>query len=267
MNFFPNAKINLGLNITERRTDGFHNIESIFVPILWRDELEIIESNQTSFASSGIVIPGNAADNLCLKAYYLLKSEHDLPSVRIHLKKNIPIGAGLGGGSSDAAFVIKGLNELFQIGLTVSQMQNFARKLGSDCAFFIQNKPVFAFGKGDEFEDINLELKDKFIVLVYPNEHISTAMAYSGVKPKFPQYSLKSIIEMPMKDWREFMINDFETSIFKQVPRLLKIKQELYAAGAIYAAMSGSGSTLFGIFDSNPPVIKMKDTQIHICKL
>lgn len=267
MNFFPNAKINLGLNITEKRTDGFHNLESVFVPVLWNDELEIIESDQTSFVSSGIEIPGEPNENLCLKAFNLVQSEFKLPPVRIHLKKNIPIGAGLGGGSSDAAFVIKGINEMFELNMNVEQMQNFARKLGSDCAFFIKNEPVFAFGKGDEFAPINIDLSNKYLVLVYPNVHVSTAQAYSGVKPKKPEYSLKDIINMPIKDWRSFMKNDFEQSIFKAFPKLYRLKQDLYSSGALYASMSGSGSTIFGIFEGIPPRIKVKDAQIHICKL
>lgn len=268
MNFFPNAKINLGLNITEKRSDGFHSIESVFVPIPWSDELEIISSETpTRFTSSGIDIPGNSSDNLCLKAYYLLKSKYDLPEVTIHLKKNIPIGAGLGGGSSDAAFVLKGLNQLFNLGLTDQVLQDNARLLGSDCAFFIKNKAVLAIEKGDVFQKIHLPLSDYYIMLVYPNIHVSTAMAYSGVVPKKPDYSLVSRLEMNPNDWKEFVHNDFEDSIFPQILELSVIKEQLYNYGAFYTSMSGSGSTIYGLFKTIPPKVKFENCIVFSSKL
>tara|TARA_R110002049_G_scaffold186605_2_gene354858 strand:+ start:1434 stop:2246 length:813 start_codon:yes stop_codon:yes gene_type:complete len=268
MNFFPNAKINLGLNITEKRKDGFHSIESVFVPISWTDELEIIlsESN-TRFSASGISIPGNAEDNLCLKAYYLLKSTYHLPEVKIHLKKNVPIGAGLGGGSSDAAFVLKGLNQLLELKLSDDKLQEYARLLGSDCAFFIKNKPVLAIEKGDVFKEIELDLSDYYIVLVYPNIHVSTAMAYSGVVPKVSEYSLSDRLSMKPDDWKDFVHNDFESSIFKQLPELEAIKSELYSYGAFYASMSGSGSTMYGLFKSIPPKVRFENCIVYNSKL
>lgn len=268
MNFFPNAKINLGLNITEKRSDGFHSIESVFVPIPWSDELEIIPSESpTRFTSSGIDIPGSPSDNLCLKAYYLLKSAHDLPEVTIHLKKNIPIGAGLGGGSSDAAFVLKGLNELFSLGISDEDLQSYARLLGSDCAFFIKNKPILAIEKGDVFKDISIDLSSYYIVLVYPKIHISTQVAYSGVVPSVPDYSLENKLSMNPNDWKDFIFNDFEKSIFKSFPKLELIKSSLYHKGAIYASMSGSGSTVYGLFKSIPPKVRFEDCLVYSSQL
>lgn len=268
MNFFPNAKINLGLNITEKRSDGFHAIESVFVPIPWFDELEIIASKAaTRFTSSGIPIPGLAKDNLCLKAYYLLKSKYDIPEVNIHLKKNIPIGAGLGGGSADAAFVLKGLNSLFSLNISTFELEDFARLLGSDCAFFIQNKPVLAIEKGDVFKEIELDITKYYIVLVYPNEHVSTQMAYSGVVPKKPDYELIDRLSMPESDWKAFVHNDFEASIFGQLPHLKTIKSSLYEYGAFYAAMSGSGSTIYGLFKSIPPKVKFDNAIVYASRL
>ncbi len=268
MNFSPNAKINLGLNITEKRADGFHSIVSLFVPIPWTDELEIIPSEtKTRFTSSGIVIPGDLSDNLCLKAYYLLKNTYNLPEVAIHLKKNIPIGAGLGGGSADAAFVLKCLNQLFDIALSDDELQCFARQLGSDCAFFIKNVPVLALEKGDTFKDISINLSNYYIVLVYPNIHVSTAMAYSRVKPKCPEYALNDVLSMDPNDWKDFVYNDFEASIFKTFPELEIIKLKLYNYGAFYASMSGSGSTIYGLFYSIPPRVKFDNCTVFSAKL
>ncbi len=218
MILFPNAKINLGLNITERRPDGYHNLETIFYPLMIRDALEVIESNQLSFQSSGIHIPGNDQTNLCLKAYHLLKLDFDLPTVNIHLHKHIPIGAGLGGGSADAAFVIRLLNQQFELNLTFEQMMNYARQLGADCAFFINNKPVYAFEKGDRFEPVNLDLSMYHLVLVMPPVHVSTAEAYGGIKPKPTGASLKEVIKLPIEEWKSQIKNDFEEHILKHIP-------------------------------------------------
>src|ERR1700712_2453096 len=185
---FPNAKINIGLNITERRADGYHNLETIFYPVKINDALEVIESDKLSFESSGLEIPGRMEDNLCVKGYHLLKKDFGLPPVAIHLHKHIPIGAGLGGGSSDAAFFITLMNKKFELGLSVERMQDYARELGADCAFFIENKPVFAFDRGDEFEPVKLDLSNYKIVVVMPPVQISTSEAFRGVKP------------MPVKD-------------------------------------------------------------------
>ncbi|PIQ16199.1 MAG: 4-(cytidine 5'-diphospho)-2-C-methyl-D-erythritol kinase [Flavobacteriales bacterium CG18_big_fil_WC_8_21_14_2_50_32_9] len=250
---FPNAKINIGLNIVEKRKDGFHTIESIFYPIFdLVDILEIIELKDksiTQFSSSGISIPGEATSNLCLKAYNLLKKEYAIPTVAIHLHKVIPIGAGLGGGSADAAFTLKLLNNLFKLNLSDDILIEYARKIGSDCAFFIKNKPVFAFGKGDEFEDINLNLSNYKIKIEYPSIHIGTAEAYSGVIPFKSKLQLKEIINQPINSWKKSIKNDFESSIFLNYPEIEQLKLRFYEEGAIYASMTGSGSAVYGIFE------------------
>ena len=250
---FPNAKINIGLNIVEKRNDGFHNIESIFYPINLCDALEVIENKDSNerieFKASGIEIPGNPKDNLCAHAYYLIANDYALPNVKIHLHKHIPIGAGLGGGSADAAFFIKLLNEKFELGLSWGEMHHYAKQIGSDCSFFVSNKPAFAIGKGDDYESISLDLSAYYIVLIYPNIHINTALAYSGVVPKKPQRDLENdILNLPIEEWKNHIHNDFEDSIFIKFPELKKIKEQFYNNGALYASMSGSGSTVYGIF-------------------
>ncbi|MDN5287037.1 MAG: 4-(cytidine 5-diphospho)-2-C-methyl-D-erythritol kinase [Mucilaginibacter sp.] len=252
MILFPNAKINIGLNITERRPDGYHNLETIFYPIDIKDALEVVASDRLSFTSSGLDIPGREEDNLCIKGYHLLKQDHDLPPVSIHLHKNIPIGAGLGGGSADAAFFIKLMNQQFSLGLSVDDMTGYARELGADCAFFIESKPVFAFEKGDEFEPIKLDLSNYKIVLVMPDVHISTAEAFRDVKPMPVKDSLLELITEPITEWKKYIKNDFELSVFKNHAEIRGIKASLYEAGAIYASMSGSGASVFGIFEQTP---------------
>jgi len=252
---FPNAKINLGLTITEKRLDGYHNIESCFYPIPLVDALEVVESKKLSFTSSGISIPGNTDDNLCLKAYYLLKEKHNLPPVAIHLHKNIPIGAGLGGGSSDGAFMIKLLNDKFNLGESADQMENMALKLGSDCPFFIRNEPLFVEGTGNLFSKINLELKGYFLALALPQIHVSTAQAYAGITPKKPIINLKEVLENPdLGLWDSHIKNDFEYSVFKLHPSLAIIKNSLKKAGALYTSMTGSGSAVFGLFKTEPNI-------------
>jgi len=249
---FPNAKINIGLQIISKRSDGYHNIATCFYPIGWADALEIIEDKHTSFTSSGIAIPGSNQDNLCLKAYNLIKKDYDIPPVHIHLHKVIPIGAGLGGGSSDAGFTIKLINQKFELNISDNIMENYAGQLGSDCAFFIRNSPTLATEKGEIFEPISVNLKGYFILLVYPNIHVSTATAYSGVQPKISGINLKDSISSDISLWKNSVINDFENSVFAQFPLISKIKNDLYTNGAEYAAMSGSGSTVFGIFKHQP---------------
>ncbi|MDB5004216.1 MAG: ispE [Mucilaginibacter sp.] len=260
---FPNAKINIGLNITERRPDGYHNLETIFYPVNIKDALEVIEAPELSFESSGLDIPGRVEDNLCIKSYHLLKKDFDIPPVKIHLHKNIPIGAGLGGGSADAAFFIRLMNDKFDLDLTIDQQLNYARKLGADCAFFIENKPVFAFEKGDEFETIKLDLSGYSIVLVMPMVHISTSEAYSGVKPAMVKQSLLELILEPISQWKNQIKNDFEANIFKNHVEIRGVKAALYQAGAIYASMSGSGASVFGIFDKTPDLGELEqDNQV-----
>jgi len=249
---FPNAKINLGLHVTGKRTDGFHNIETVFYPVQWCDVLEIIPDNEakknTSFKSSGIKMYNVDKENLCLRAYRLLTEKYSLPPIKIHLHKIIPIGAGLGGGSSDAAFTLLSLNKIFNMKLSDEQLQEHASELGSDCSFFIRNKPVFAAGKGNEFEEIKLSLKNYFITIVKPKVHISTAKAYSQVIPKKPAMSLKELTRQPITKWKDSVHNDFEKSIFEEFAVIRNIKTKLYNYGATYASMSGSGSSVFGIF-------------------
>ncbi|MGA0556322.1 4-(cytidine 5'-diphospho)-2-C-methyl-D-erythritol kinase [Larkinella sp. VNQ87] len=246
---FPNVKINIGLTITEKRPDGFHNIESCFYPVPLNDVLEIIPAPKTSFETSGLAIPGPASTNLCLRAYEHLKQDFDLPPVQMYLHKLAPIGAGLGGGSADAAFTLRQLNEQFNLGLSVEQLEEYARLLGSDCAFFIRNLPMYCVEKGDRFEEIDVSLHGHTIVLVYPNLAISTAEAYANVRPQKPSTPLRVLLQAPLSAWRETIRNDFESSLFPMYPILQKIKQELYQSGAIYASMSGSGSTIYGIFE------------------
>ena len=246
---FPNAKINIGLNVVEKRQDGFHNIESIFYPVVdVFDILEIVESETLKFTSSGIAIPGDTASNLCLKAFHLLKKDFNIPAVHIHLHKMIPIGAGLGGGSADAAFTLKALNELFKLELSDEKLIAYSRKLGSDCAFFIKNKPVYAYHKGDEFEAVALDLSSFDIVIEYPNIHIGTAEAYGGISPKPVIQNLKDLIQTPFLNWKETVVNDFETSVFPNHPAIKKVKEQMYLNGAVFAAMTGSGSAVFGLF-------------------
>ncbi len=249
---FPNAKINLGLNIISKRADGYHNIETCFYPIPWCDALEIIPSEKLGFSASGLKIPGNPETNLCLKAYHLLKEKYDIAPVHIYLHKVVPMGAGLGGGSADGAFMLKLLNDHFDLNLSIAELENLAGKLGSDCPFFIQNKPILASGTGSEFSTTNVSLKGKFIALTHPKIHVSTQEAYAGVTPSVPEKSISEIIEQPIETWKHALINDFEKSVFSNHPEIKRIKELMYLDGATYAAMSGSGSCVFGIFDQNP---------------
>lgn len=246
---FPNAKINIGLNIISRRSDGYHNLETVFYPIKINDALEIVEAEKLSFESSGIEIPGYANENLCLQAYDLLKKDFSLPPIKIHLLKKIPIGAGLGGGSADAAFFIKLVNEKFELGLDIPQMQKYCRRLGADCAFFIENKPLFALEKGDFFEPINLDLSSYTIALVMPPVHVSTGEAYRGVNPHEPKISLKEAIKLPVEEWQGVIKNDFEEHILKSHPQIRGVKAALLEAGALFSLMSGSGASVYGIFN------------------
>lgn len=234
-----------------KRPDGYHSIETCFYPVPWTDVLEIIPSeDQTTFTSSGISIPGNAHENLCLKAYHVLSEEFDLPPVQIHLHKVVPVGAGLGGGSSDAAHALRLLNTIFNLQLSDDQLKAYALQLGSDCPFFIYDQPMLGSGRGEELSLVKKVLSGKFIIIVKPDLHISTAEAYSNVKPNAPSKSIRDIIEKsPVQSWREALKNDFEDSIFQKYPVLGELKTAFYQHGAIYASMSGSGSAVFGIFE------------------
>ncbi len=253
---FPNAKINIGLNITEKRPDGYHNIETIFYPIGLCDKLsfEIAKGDETSLFISGIKIDGDPNDNLIIRAYNLLKNNYYLPSLNIFLEKNIPFGAGLGGGSADAAFMLKMLNEEFNLNLTPIDLEKFAAELGADCPFFVLNKPVFASGIGNVFSNINISIKGYYIVLVKPNVYVSTSNAYSGVKVQKSAFSLLNLSEKSISEWKDIVVNDFEKSVFLKFPAIAAIKETLYQQGALYASMSGSGSSVYGIFDKKVDV-------------
>ena len=249
---YPNAKINLGLNIVEKRPDGYHNLETIFYPINLQDALEVnLLEGEGDYALnvSGTPIEGEPENNLVVKAYRLLKKDFpNMPAIDIHMYKHIPTGAGLGGGSADAAFMIKLLNEKFNLQLSTEKMEEYASQLGADCAFFVRNQPVFATGIGNIFEPIELSLKGYHLVLVKPDIFVSTKDAYANVTPKHPETSLKEIIQAPIETWKNTMKNDFEESVFMKFPEIAAIKDKLYDLGAIYASMSGSGSSVFGIF-------------------
>ena len=252
---FPNAKINLGLNITKKRPDGYHELESCFFPIGWSDILEIIPSDKLEFNSTGIEIPGKPDQNLCLKAHQLLCVDFDLSPVKMHLHKIIPIGAGLGGGSSDGAFALKVMNDLFELNLTNSELESYAAQLGSDCPFFIQNRSKYVTGTGGNFSDIKVDLSGKQLIVVKPDLHISTGEAYAGIIPKPTTHDCKKIIEeQSITEWKDSLYNDFEGSIFPKHPEISALKSNLHDQGAIYASMTGSGSAVFGIFEAGEEV-------------
>ena len=250
---FPNSKINLGLHITRKRSDGFHDLETVFYPLSFTDVLEIIESpapNDISFTASGIPVAGDPENNLCVKAYRLLKKDYPgLPPILMHLHKVIPMGAGLGGGSADGAYALKLLNDKFQLGLSTDQLMKYALQLGSDCPFFITGKPCFATGRGEILASLSIDLSYYTFVLVNPGIHVNTAHAFSQITPALPGKSIKAIIQQPVTTWKDELKNDFEEVVAKQHPEISQIKEELYAKGAVYASMSGSGSTVYGIFE------------------
>ena len=252
---FPNCKINLGLNITGKRTDGYHNLETVFYPIFLKDILEAVQSESLSFQSSGLTIDGIAEDNLCIKAWHLLKSDFpDLPTVQIYLHKIIPMGAGLGGGSADGAFMLSLLNKKFNLLLTEEQLINYALQLGSDCPFFILNKPVFATGRGEIMTPVTLDLSGYKFLIVNPGIHISTKEAFSNLTPTVQTKSVHEIIQQPVTSWKDELVNDFEKPLLKLYPEIEAVKYSMYNAGAIYSSMSGSGSTVFGLFPNDTSI-------------
>ncbi len=254
MILFPNAKINLGLNIVAKRADGYHDIETLFYPIDLEDALEVVPSDTEadSLHISGIQVDGDPNNNLVMKALRLIRSIHPVPPVSVYLHKAIPFGAGLGGGSADAATMILLLNQLFDLQMNEQEMLKISAQIGADCPFFIKNKPVFATGTGNEFTETALSLSGKFLVLIKPDIHVSTPLAYSRVIPQKPAKSLTEICKQPIETWQKEMINDFESTVFPLFPEIKKIKESLINSGATYAAMSGSGSSVFGIFDDEP---------------
>ena len=262
---FPNAKINIGLNIVERRPDGYHNLESVFYPIKIYDRLQVEKATSSlaaecNIVSEGYTIAGDSKDNLVVKAYNLIRQEYKIPAVNVKLTKLIPMGAGLGGGSSDAAYMLKALNDLFELNISEEKLQQIAAKLGADCAIFIKNQPVYATGIGNVFHyDVKIpSLAGKTIIVVKPDVFVSTKDAYSMIHPKSPKYSLTESICKPTETWKDTIVNDFEVSVFAKFPLIGDVKTKLYNLGAEYASMSGSGSSVFGIF--NKPI---ENFEIH----
>ncbi|MEP7141997.1 MAG: 4-(cytidine 5'-diphospho)-2-C-methyl-D-erythritol kinase [Ferruginibacter sp.] len=260
---FPNCKINLGLNITGKRDDGYHNIETVFYPVPLNDALEIIHLADTGkppspvFTHSGMTIDSEEKDNLCIKAWHILKKDFPrLPAVKIHLHKTIPMGAGLGGGSADGAFTLIALNEKYALNLSNDQLISYALQMGSDCPFFIINKPCIATGRGEILQPANVVLSGYRLILVNPGIHVNTQWAFSQLKIVAVEPGkdrthnlLKTIISQPVTLWKESVTNDFENPVFEKYPVIKAIKEKLYEKGAVFASMSGSGSTVFGIFN------------------
>ena len=250
---FPNCKINLGLHVVGQRPDGYHDIETLFLPVhSLRDELEISESSELQMQQEGIALDSAPADNLCLRAWQLLHEEFAIPAVSIRLKKGIPFGAGLGGGSSDAAFTLKMLNEMFSLCLTEGRLEQLAARLGADCAFFVRNRPACATGIGERLDPFDLDLEGfRTEVALPPEEHVSTREAYAGLdRGRFgqPRPDLRQAARLPVEQWRGLIVNDFEASVFPAHPAIAQLKEEMYRHGAAYASMSGSGAAVYGIF-------------------
>jgi 4-diphosphocytidyl-2-C-methyl-D-erythritol kinase len=256
MILYPYAKVNIGLEVLKKRADHYHDLETIFYPLNLCDILEINKSDTFYFSISGIKLGKTSEENIVEKAFKLLQSEYNLPAVQIHLHKQIPVGAGLGGGSSDAAFTLIGLNTLFRLNLDNQLLSKYASTLGSDCAFFLSNQPLFAEGTGNIFSKVEMDLRHYSIVLIKPDISISTSIAYNGVKPVIPQFSLRESIKLPVKFWKERIENRFETGIFESFPQIKLIKEKLYCEGAVFASMSGSGSSVFGLFEVVPKKLK-----------
>ena len=260
---YPNAKINLGLNIVSRRPDGYHNIETLFYPIGLSDALEIVfpkgEDNGYRLEQSGNAIGVADVDNIVVKALRKLQSVRSLPFVGMHLHKVVPTGAGLGGGSADAAFVMKHINMLLSLGLSTPELQHLSASIGADCPFFIDDKPAFATGIGDVLTPVGVSLKGYYLVLVKPQVSVPTKIAYSKVRPHEPEQHIMGIVKRPVGEWRDVLVNDFEESVFAEFPVIGQLKQRMYDEGAVYASMSGSGSSVFGLFEHEPDVTFSSD--------
>jgi 4-diphosphocytidyl-2-C-methyl-D-erythritol kinase len=251
---FPNCKINLGLHILEKRADGYHNIETVFFPLPFYDILEIVSSDKTDLKNTGIYA-GKIENNLCLKAFHLLKKDFpELPEIKMHLHKTIPMGAGMGGGSADAVFALLLLNEKYNLKISQQKLFEYALLLGSDCPFFILNKPVFAKGRGEKMKEINLSLRGYKIIVINPGIHINTKEMFHKISPVEPEKSIYEIIQQPVETWKNELGNDFEKVVFIQHPEIKKIKDRLYDNNAVYASMTGTGSTIFGIFKSSDEI-------------
>lgn len=253
---FPNAKINIGLNVVEKRPDGYHNIETVFYPIPVKEALEIFHTADTrepyTWSNSGIVVDTPAEKNICIQALQLIRQDFDLTPVGVHLHKQIPFGAGLGGGSADGAFMLNLINKFFELNLGDEQLEKYAAQLGADCPFFIKNQPALATGIGEILNPIDLNLAGYHLALIKPDIHVSTPEAYNGIIPAHPATALIEDIQRPIEEWKACIKNDFEKSVFAKYPMIGQIKDQLYEQGAIYAAMSGSGSSVYGLFKSAP---------------
>jgi len=258
---FPNCKINIGLNVTSKREDGYHNIETIFYPLPWYDILEVIAGSRNGKSSqpdtlhlSGITVPGALTDNICLKAAALLRKDFpEISPLTIHLHKTMPGGAGLGGGSADGAFTLLLLDRLFELGLSARELTTYALQLGSDCPFFINNTACFATGRGEQMEHVSIDLSEYTIVLINPGIHVDTGWAFSQLTPVIPSQKLNELIKQPLTAWRNLIKNDFEEPVLRQYPQIAAVKETLYAKGALFAAMTGTGSTVYGIFAKDAP--------------
>jgi len=254
MTVYPCAKINIGLNIVSKRSDGYHDLQTVFCPVGIFDELDITETNRAGeknhciLQTDGLRIEGDPQKNLVVRAYNLLAESYELPEVSARLVKRIPMQAGLGGGSADCAYMIRALNEMFRLDMQMSEMQAIASKLGADCAFFINPTPSYAEGIGERLLPVPLDLKGYKILIVKPPVAISTKTAFANIEPKRPKTCCLEAVKRPIETWRHFLVNDFERSVGAEYPVIDNIKQRLYDLGALYAAMSGSGSALFGIF-------------------
>ena len=264
-----NCKINLGLDILRRREDGFHDLETVMIPV---EELyDVVEVEQVEgvsiFEQRGLVVDCDPEQNLCMKALRLMQRLHGVGDVRITLDKRVPFGAGLGGGSSDATAVILAVNELFELGLSEERLVEIAAMIGSDTAFFVRNTPQFCTGRGEKMEPIDLPLQGKYLAIAKPDEGVSTKEAYSGVKPAVPQLRLADALKHPMGEWQGVVKNDFEPHIFAAHPAIAELKKAMLNAGAIYASMSGSGSAVFGIFDHLPKLDIASNNYLKITKL
>lgn len=259
---FPNAKINIGLHILDKRSDGYHNIETVFYPAGLTDILELVEdksldNGMCELKVTGLHLLGSAEENLVNKTYKLLNRKMILPGVRIHLHKIIPQGSGLGGGSSDAAFMLQLLNKNFRLGLEAEEMEEMISEIGSDCPFFIRNKPVFAFERGNRLSGISLNLRGHFLLIVVPDIRVNTKDAYGMISPLKQAQALQDVVKQPPETWKERVTNEFEKSVFTKFPEIRQIKEKMYNLGAIYASMSGSGSAVYGLFQESPPIAEV----------
>jgi 4-diphosphocytidyl-2-C-methyl-D-erythritol kinase len=247
---FPPCKINLGLHIIRKRPDGYHDIETCFYPLPWTDILEAIPSSAFQFTQTGLPIDSAPELNLCVRAYHALKADHEFTPPHIHLHKIVPMGAGLGGGSADAAFTLVLINEIGKLGLSREKLNEYAAALGSDCSFFVDPRPQMGLGRGEQLQPASVSLKGYFLVIVKPPVHVSTRDAYAGVTPAMPAQPLPEILRQPVHLWRNSLVNQFEESVFARYPLIREAKEEMYRQGAAYASMSGSGASVFGIFSS-----------------